>query len=217
MTDTTLTDLGPFFERYDRRQRLVFVAALPASLVLSAVIFAHNLFVTEHGVKLPAVVVASMWAFGIVFPPAFMAGWWIFTERMARRRRMQAPRDGSHPASVDDARNGMRIANGGFAFNVGVTASVFIQQAFIALIVLGFPLGDLIPRATCVAVGAVTIYLGNLMPRMPVARAPERTAAIRMKIYRRSGWLMVVFGLLVVALGVFLPLIYPLVRALPRP
>ncbi len=54
-------------------------------------------------------------------------------------------------------------------------------------------------------VGAVTIYLGNLWPRMPTPRAPERKAATTMKVNRFSGWLMVIIGVL----GLFLPLLHP--------
>jgi hypothetical protein len=57
--------------------------------------------------------------------------------------------------------------------------------------------------------GAVTIYLGNLWPRMPTPRAQGRKAAIMMKANRISGWVMVIFGLLVVLLGLFLPLLHP--------
>jgi hypothetical protein len=138
---------------------------------------------------------------------------------MAYGRRKTSLRDGRHPASSDDARNGVGIANGGFAFNVVLTATMLIQQALMALFVFGYlvPIGVWITRATCIAVGAVTIYLGNLWPRMPTPRAPESKAAIRMRANRSGGWLMVMFGLMVILLGVFLPLLNPVVRSLPRP
>jgi hypothetical protein len=79
-----------------------------------------------------------------------------------------------------------------------------------ASLVFGYRIpGDLIARVIMLVVGAVTIYLGNLWPRMPTPRAPERTAAIRMKANRISGWVMVISGLLVVLLGLFLPLLVP--------
>ena len=107
MTDTTLTDLGPFFDRYDRRNRLVCIAALSASLVLSAVILTHVLSV---GAPAPKPVAIAVWGLGIVFPPLFNAWWWRFTEFMARGRRMSAPPDGRHPAGADDARPPMPMA-----------------------------------------------------------------------------------------------------------
>jgi hypothetical protein len=211
MTDTTLTDLAPFFDRHDRRNRLAFVAALCASLALSAVIYAHGAPASAAS----AAIRATMSVFGIALPPVFIVGWWIVGELMARGRRKSSQPDGRHLAGADDARNGVRIANRGFVFNVVVTAAVIVQQAVIALIAFGQPVGDLIPRATMVAAGAVTIYLGDLWPRMPTPRDPQRTA--RMRANRLGGWVMVSFGLLAVLLGLFLPVIYPLVRALPRP
>ena len=213
MTDTTPTDLAPFFERYDRRQRLLFVAAISASLVLSAVVFAHGALATGRTGATPA---AMIWAFGVAFTPLVIVAWWSFTELMARRRRRAASPDGRHPATVDDARNGVRVANGGFVFHLGLNAAVVAQQAFWALVTFGYPVGDWIPRVTTVAVGAVTIYLGNLWPRMPTPRAPEHTAAKVMKINRLSGWVMVIVGTLAVLLGLFMPQLYPLVRALHR-
>ena len=209
MTDATVTDMAPFYQRYDRRQRLVFVTAICASLVLSAIIFKHGV---SRGVE-PAAVRANLWGFGILFAPVFIVGWQIFTELLVRWRRRASSPNGRHPAGMEDARNGMRIANRGFVFNVVVTAAVIMQQAIVALLAFGYSTGDLIPRATCVAVGAVSIYLGNLWPRMPTPRAPPQKAAIRMKANRFAGWLMVIVGLLIVLLGLFLPLIYPLVRA----
>lgn len=181
MTDTTSTDMAPFFERYDHRQRLVFVAALSASLVLSAVIVAHG--VLTNGAIRPKPV-AAMWGVGILFPPLFLIAWWSFTEHTARARRKSSQPDGRHPASMDDARNGVRIANAGFVFNIGVTGTVVVAQAAMALLAFGYPTGDLIPRATTVAVGAATIYLGNLWPRMPAPRGPDQKAAKRMKANR---------------------------------
>jgi hypothetical protein len=205
MTDTSLTDLGPFFERYDRRNRLVFVAEISASLVLSAVIFARTQLLTGE----PGPVLAYQ-RFFVVFPPVFIVAWQVFGELLARGRRKASQPDGRHPAGADDARNGMRIAKAGFAFNIIVMGSVIVQQAFMALSALGYPTGDAFARVTTVAVGVVTIYLGNLWPRMPTPRIPERTAALRMRANRFSGWLMVVVGALAVLLGLFLPLIYPL-------
>jgi hypothetical protein len=91
---------------------------------------------------------------------------------------------------------------------VGIT-----QQILMALLAfghpLGYPVGFLIPRVTMIAVGAVTIYLGNVWPRMPTPRGPEPRAAATMKVNRRVGWFMVIFGLLIVLFGLFLPSIVP--------
>ena len=203
MTDMTLTDLAPFLERCDHRNRLVSVAAISASLVLSAVIFAHGAPTTG------ATAAAKMRGFGVVFTPFVVVAWWAFTELMARRGRRDSSPDGRRPAGADDAHNVVRIANAGFVFHLALNAVLVAEQVFWALATFGYPVGDWLPRVTTVAVGAVTIYLGNVWPRMPTPRAPEQTAAIRMKVNRLSGWLMVIIGLLVVLLGVFLPVLFP--------
>ena len=206
MTDASLTDLGPFFQRHDQRTRLVSASALSASLVLSAVIAAH--LVLAPGRTLPPLVPVS-WILGVVFTPAFVLGWWRYTEFMARKRTSAAQPDGRHPVGPIDARNGMRVANGGFAFHLVVNASMILQQAVMALLAFGFQTGDVIPRATCLLIGGATLYLGNLWPRMPIARTPEAKAAALMRAHRFGGWLMVTFGLLLIALGLFLPLLEP--------
>ncbi len=212
LPDGDPTDLGSFFRRYDRRNRLVLGAAICASLVLSAVIATRLLATGGAGLKgLPVV-----WAIGVVFGPVFIAGWWTFGELIAWGRHKASPPDGSHPAGADDARNGVRIANAGFAFNLVLIANAIAGQALMATIVFRYPVpGELITRMIMVAVGAATIYLGNLWPRLPTPRAPERTAAMRMKANRVSGWVMVIFGLLIVLLGLFLPLLYPWMRHRP--
>jgi hypothetical protein len=82
--------------------------------------------------------------------------------------------------------------------------------------VLGYRVsaGEWIARGLMVALGAVTIYLGNLWPRMPTPRTAERSAVIRMKVNRVNGWVMVITGLLTMLLGAFLPLLRP---HLPHP
>lgn len=210
MTDTTFTDLGPFFRRYDRRQRLLFGGALCASLVLSAIIATH---VIDTGWTAPRSVVRVVWGLGVVLCPLFVIGWWTFAELMAWGRRKAASADGSHRAGPDDARNGMRIANAGFAYNIAVLGTWIAGQVFIALLVFRAPPVGLLPsRILMWVVGAVTIYLGNLWPRMPTARTPDRSGAIRMKANRVSGWIMVISGLVIVLLGLFLPLLHPGLR-----
>lgn len=207
--DMGLTDMAPFFARYDQRTRLLFVAVLSATLVMSAVIATH---VLTNGVANPRLV-GPVWALGIAIPPLFTAGWWTFAELMAHGRRKTMRSDGRLPASEVDARNGMRIANAGFAYNIAVTVTVFLGQVFMALLVFGYPpVGTWPSRIIMIVTGAVTIYLGNLWPRMPVARTPDRKGAVRMKANRFSGWLMVTCGLLIILLGLFLPLVIPLHR-----
>jgi hypothetical protein len=209
MTDTSqidlgLTDLAPFFERFDRRNRLVFVAAISVSLVMSAVILAHG---PPTPGWMPAKAAATAWWFAILFTPVFLVGWYVFGEFIALGRRRGRPPAGPLLTGTDDARNGVRIANAGFAFNLVLMATTVIGQALWMPFVFGYRVsaGEWIARAIMLAVGAATIYLGNLWPRTPVPRAPERTAAIRMKVNRISGWMMVITGLLAVLLGLFLP------------
>jgi hypothetical protein len=204
MSDTTSIDLARFFERYDTRNRLVFVAAISASLVMSAVIFAHGPATT---LGLTATKAESTWWYGVMFSPLFIAGWWTFGELVAFGRRKGKPPAGPLPTAAVDVSNGVRIANAGFAFNVAVTVTVVVSQALMVFFVFGYPVaaGEWIARATMLAVGAVTIYLGNLWPRMPVPRVADRTAAVRMKVNRASGWIMVGCGLMVILLGLFMP------------
>ena len=205
-TDGPSTDLSPFFKRYDRRNRLVLGMALGASLILSSVIATHVLTTGQTGGK-PA---GFVWAMGVGFSPLVITGWWTFGELIAWGRRKEARPDGSHPAGPDDARNGVRLANAGFVFNLALLGTLIIEQLLMTSLVFGFPVrGTLITRAIMVAEGAVTIYFGNLWPRLPTPRAPEHTAAIRMKANRISGWVMVIFGLLMVLLGLFLPFLVP--------
>jgi hypothetical protein len=211
MSDMTSTDLGqtdmaPFFRRYDQRYRLVLVAALAASLVMSAFVLAHGPLAAGSA---PPQVAATAWWFGLLFGPAVIVGWWTFGELMALGRRKARLPDGREPAGADDARNGLRIARAGFTFTLALMATVVTQQALMVTFLFGYRIsaGEWIARATMILVGAVTIYLGNVYPRLPVPRALEQKAAIRMKANRVSGWMMVISGLLVVLLGLFLPLV----------
>ena len=205
-TETALTDLGPFFRRYDLRNRIVLGASACASLVLAAVIATRVLTTGTPGLR----GIAAVWGVGVVMPPLVIAAWWTFGELIAFGRRKASPPDGSHPAGAVDARNGVRIANAGFAFNLVLIGTLIIGQLLMAFLVFRSPVpGPLIARATMVAMGLVTIYLGNLWPKMPTPRAPERAAAARMRANRFSGWLMVTVGAVALLLGLFLPLLNP--------
>ena len=201
MTDTTSADLAPFFERYDRRHRILFVVALCASLVLSAVIVTHSLDTTGAPAAKPA---ALIWGLGIVFPPLFIVAWWSAMELIARWRDGLPP-----PTSADDARDGMRIANAGFAYSVALTAAVIGAQAIVALAAFGYSGGAWIGRATGLAVGAALICLGNVWPRLRTRRVSAQKAASEMKINRLWGWVMVIMGLLSVLSALFPSLLHP--------
>jgi hypothetical protein len=206
--DLGLTDLGPFFERYDRRNTRVMAMGLVASLILSTAIATRLLTATPPGLK----GIGVIWGSGVVFTPLFLAAWWIFGGLMALRRRKAAPLDGSHPAGPDDARNGVRIANAGFVFNIALIVAMLAGQVLMALLVFGFGQqvrGDWIARGITLTVGFATIYLGNLWPRMPVSRAPEQKAAAKMKANRYAGWFMVIVGVLVTLWGVIMPITPP--------
>ncbi|MBO0749252.1 MAG: DUF3471 domain-containing protein [Porphyrobacter sp.] len=217
MTDTALTDLGPFFARYDRRTRVVLATALCISLMLSAAIATRLLTAGAPGPRGAGVV----WTMGVLFAPALGVGWWGMTEFLVRSRRKQAAPDGSHPASTEDARNATRIATAGFAFNIALIASGIAVQVLMGLQAfghpVGYPIGFMIPRMTTIAVGLATIYLGNLWPKMPTPRTPERKAAKMMKAYRFGGWLQVICGALIVLFGLFLPYLIPHARPTQPP
>ncbi len=214
MTDTTSIDAAAFFDRYDRKTWRLMVTAISITAVLAAVIAIRLL---TAGTR--AKPIGAMWGLGVVFPLCLAVGWWVFTDFLTRRR-FSAP-DTGLPMNADDARNGMRIANAGFAFNVVLMVVVIAQQAFMGLLIFGYavapPIGYSFPRITMVAVGAVTIYLGNLWPRMPIARAPEAKPALRMKANRYAGWFMVIVGLLVLLWGLFAPHTPPPTRFAPPP
>ena len=203
MTDMTRVDMARFHQRYDLKQRLLFAAALSASLVLSAVIFAHKALATEAPRASPFL----QW-FPILFSPLAIGAWWGAQEFIVRWR------DGRPPMSADDAPNGVRIANAGFLFSLALTAVVLGAQAAGALAAFGYTVSDWIPRATLVAFGVALVCLGNVWPRMPTPRAQARKAATEMKVNRAWGWVMVLLGLGLVMQGLFLPLLYPTLRAL---
>jgi hypothetical protein len=202
MTDTI--DMARFHERYDQRQRLLFVAALSASLVLSAVNYARTTG------TLGARAAPFMWGVGIAFPPLFVVVWWVAMELIARWRDGRAPL-----TSADDARNGVRIANAGFAYNVALMAAMLGSQAMVALSALGYSVGEWIGRAISLAVGVSLIWLGNVWPRFPTPRDPALKAARVMKINRLWGWVMVSMGLGSVLAGLFLPPFFPWVSHRP--
>ena len=199
MTDATSIDLTRFYRRYDSKQRLLFAAALSASLVLSAVNVLHGEPVTAGGAAAGAV----RW-FPIVFFPLFIAAWWGAQELIVRWR------DGRPPMSPDDVPNGLRIANAGFLFSVAWTVVMLGAQAVGTLAVFGYAVGDWVPRVAMAAFGVALICLGNVWPRLPTPRVAGQKAAKAMKINRVWGWLMVLMGVG----AVVLPFLDPVMRAL---
>ncbi len=201
MTATLSPDMIVFYRRYDRKLRRLMAAALGASLLLSAIMASRLL--TAGG--LDSIASASVWRFAIGFTPLFTAAWWIFTELMALGRRRATVPDWRLPTTPVDSRNARRIANAGFVFTLGLMATQIANQALTALLVfghpIGYPAGEWVARATMVIVGGVTIYLGNVWPRMPTPRAPELKPAFQMKAHRLIGWFMVLFGLGIVLFG----------------
>lgn len=209
-----LTDMRPFFARHDRNTRLLMAASLCITLLLAALIATRLTAVPLPRLK-------GVWEMGVFFPPTVAIGWGIFTEYMMRSKKHRIVRDEAPLMNADDARNGMRIANAGFAFTAVLMAVVIIQQLLMTSLAFRIYMGPLvgfsIARVTTIAVGLVTIYLGNLWPRMPVSRAPERKAAATMKANRGAGWFMVIVGVLVVLWGLFMPYIAPKIRLGPPP
>jgi len=200
-----LTDLGPFFERHDRRNHRVMVAATCASVALSATI-AIRLLTSEAAASLRGV--ETLWGTGVVFTPIFIVAWWAFGAMVAVRRRKRARADGSHSLGPVDAGNGMRIADAGFVYSLVVVGAMLAAQVSMALLVFGLGRqirGDWISRAIMLTVGAAAIYFGNIYPRMPVSRSDEHKAALRMKVNRYSGWFVVIVGLGIFLWGLLLP------------
>jgi hypothetical protein len=199
MTDATSTDMAGFYRRYDARHRLMFVAALSASLVLCAVNLAHGPFAIGGG---GTKAVPLAWAFAILFPPLAIAAWWGAQEFIMRWR------DRRPAMSADEAPNGRRIANAGFLFSVALVACVLGSQAVVTFAALGYVVGDWILRATWLGMGVAMICLGNVWPRLPMRRAPAQKAAAEMKINRVWGWIMVILGLGAVLSGLLPPLFH---------
>jgi hypothetical protein len=203
MSDTTFTDMTPFFERYERRSRRVIVALVCASLAVAAGVFAYGAFTTGA----PGAVLAKLWA-SIVLYPFIGVVLWTCTALYARSRRM--PPGGRRPMNSDDARNAAYVANAGFTFVACVGLIMIATQAGLALGYFGvlqplYKSGDWIARASVVASGVLIMYFGNAWAKTPMPRAPQRKAAAMMKCRRVLAWLMVIYGFLLGLAALFLP------------
>ena len=203
MTDATSPELAAFFRRYDNRNRLLFTLALGVGVALSAVNLAHGVQAGPGGKG-----AGAMWAMGIVFAPLFTLVWWIMQELIVRWRK------GLPPTGADDTRNGVRVANAGYAYNIGLMAVALGTQASVTLVSFGYVGGEWVSRTTTAAFGVALVCLGNVWPnRPPPRRTPQMTAKV-MKINRLWGWIMVLMGLGLIAQGLVLPLIYPVLQSL---
>lgn len=203
MSDMTLTDMNPFFERHERRSRRVLVALVCTSLAVAAGIFAYGMLT----IGAPGTLLARLWG-SILFYPVFGIVVWACTALV--RRRGVAP-NVRPPMSADDARNAARVANAGFMYVLCAGVIMIATQAAVALGYFGVlpPLiksGVLITRTSVVATALIMMYFGNAWSRRPIARTPPQRAAALMKFNRRIAWLIVLYGLLLALAALVLPI-----------
>lgn len=203
MSDMTLMDMTPFFERHERRSRRVIIALVCTSLAVAAGIFAYGALTTGA----PGRILAKLWT-SILFYPIFGAVFWICTTLYARARHV--PPGGRPPMNPDDARNVALVANAGFIYVLCVGLIMIATQAGLALGYFGVlpPLhasGVWIARGSVVATGVLMIYFGNAWSRTPMPRAPEHKAVAMMQFKRLLAWLVVTYGLLMALAALFLP------------
>jgi hypothetical protein len=203
MTDATSPEMAAYFRRYDNRNRLLFAATLCACLMLSVVNLSHGVQGGPDGKG-----AGLAWAMAIVFAPLFILVWWIIQELIARWRK------GLPATGEDDARNGLRVANAGFLYNIGLMAVGLGTQASVTLVSFGYLGGDWISRGTMVVMGVALVCLGNVWPNRPPPRGSLQTEAKVMRINRAWGWIMVLSGLGLIIWGLFVPLLYPALRNL---
>ncbi len=202
---TTPADMAPFFQRHDRRTRRTYIAMLSLSLALSAIIFTRGLLTTGAA---PGAVLAGLWT-PIIMGPLTIILLWISSAIYGRSRPAAQP-DGSFPMNADDARNVERVANAGAVFVTGMCAIMIAAQsawlgASVGLLQLPATAGEWVLRAILLGTGALSIYFGNVWPRIPTPRAPEQNPAAHIRYNRLGGWLTVMFGLML-GLAAFLPL-----------
>ncbi len=203
MSDMTLTDMAPFFDRHERRFRRVVIALVCTSLAVAAGIFAYGALTTGS----PGTILVKLWT-SILFYPLFGAVFWIGSTLYARARLV--PPGVRPPTNPDDARNVALVANAGFIYLLCIGVIMIATQAGLALGYFGIlpPLhrsGVWITRASVVATGILVIYFGNAWSRTPMARTPEYMAVAMMRFKRLLSWLIVLYGLLMVLAALFLP------------
>lgn len=204
MDDMTVTDMGPFLERQQRRSQGVFISIFTASVVAAATIFAYGVGATGA----PGAVFSDLWVSILVYP-LFVAVFWAAVTRWSRTRPSRP--DGSLPMSADDARSIARVANAGTTFVACLGVVVVASQAGLALRHFGAipPLkegGDWLGRSILLAGGVLMAYFGNAWSRMPVPRAPGQDWAKQMKFKRQFAWVIVIHGLLQAAAALLLPI-----------
>lgn len=205
MTDTPSSDVPTSLQRHDRKTRWTYIAMLSVSLTLSAIILADAMrLIGSFGV-----VLGGLWN-QIVMGPLVIGSLWLASTYYARRRPWSL--DGGNPTNPDDLRNLARLAKAGYVFVTGFGLIFIAGQAYWVLLIFDIlqPPGGSSPewwggRALMLAAGALMIYFGNISPRMPAPRAPQANPAVRMKYNRLTGWMYVVFGLLLALAAVLVP------------
>jgi hypothetical protein len=202
MSDMTLTDMTPFFERHERKSRRAIVALTCTSLAVAAGIFAYGAVTAGE----PRALLAKLWGPIVVYPLLGVV-FWIGTELYARTRMPLVARRSMNP---DDARNAARVANAALISLSCLGLVMIATQAGVALGYFGVlpPLkvsGNWIARASLVATGGFLIYFGNAWSKAPMPHTPEHRAAAMMKYKRRIAWLTVIHGMLLGLAALFLP------------
>ena len=203
MSDLSLTDITPFFERHERRFRRALGTLVCASVVVATGIFAYGVLTTAA----PGTLVAKLWP-SVLFYPLFGVVFWTGTALYARMRRL--PPGGRPLMNATDARSVAHVARAGFIFLVCMGLIMIATQAGLALGYFGIlrapdTSGVWITRAGAAATGVLMIYFGNAWSRTPMPRAPAQNAAAMMKFKRHVAWLVVIYGLLLALGALFLP------------
>ena len=111
--------------------------------------------------------------------------------------------------NADDARSIARVANAGAVFVNGMCAIMIAGQlawlaAALGLLQLPETAAGWGVRALLLGTGALSAFFGNAWPRIPTPRAPGQHPGAHIRYQRFSGWLTVIFGLLI-ALAAFVP------------
>lgn len=203
MPDTPPIDMAPFFARHDRTTRRAFAATIAGTLAVSVGSLAYGVL----GSGAPRPVGAELWL-PMLLIPLFAIGFRAGIVRWTRNRQVLP--DGTLPVNADDARSARRVANAGAIYVAGVGLAMIAAQAsivseyFDALDSLG-QVGDWLGRVGLAAVGCLTAYFGNAWPRMPTPRSPDQKPATQKTFNRLYGWIVAIFGLLLVLAALLLP------------
>jgi MFS family permease len=205
MTDTTQTEVARTLQRHDSKTRWTYIAMLSISLILSAIIFTDAMLLIGS----VGIVIGGLWN-QIVMGPLIIGSLWLASTWYARKRPWSL--DGRDPTNPDDMRNLARLANAGYWFVTGFSLIAIAGQVYWVLLVFDVlqPPGGTLPdwwvaRALMLGAGALMIFFGNISPTAPTPRVPEANPAVRMKYNRLTGWMYVVFGVLLWLAALFTP------------